>query len=70
MTGFQNKSDSLFDSPVGQLGCFIDLKINAGTKTERCERVEVTPEAGVINSLSNKIMYTALQSQKAVSTYL
>ena len=47
MTGFQNKTDNL-SFFVGQLGCFIDLKINAGTK--RCERVGVTPAASVINS--------------------
>ena len=70
MTGFQNKTDSL-SFFVGQLGCFIDLKINAGSKTKRCESVGVTPAAGVITSLPNKIiMWTALQSQMAVSTYL
>ena len=36
LTGFQNPIDSLL-FVVGQLGCFIDLKINAVTK--RCERV-------------------------------
>ena len=36
---------------VGQLGCFIDLKINAGTK--RRGRVGVTPAASVINSHAN-----------------
>ena len=47
MTGFQNTTDSL-SYGVGQLGCFIDLKIN--TVTRRCERVGVTPAAGVINN--------------------
>ena len=47
MTGFQHTTDGL-SFIVGQLGCFIDLKINAVTK--RCERVGVTPAAGVINS--------------------
>ena len=51
MTGFQNTTDSL-SFFVDQLGCFIDLKINTGTKTKRCERVGVTPAAGV--GLPNK----------------
>ena len=46
MTGFKNKTDSLFFF-VNQLGCFIDLKINAGTK--RCGRVGVTPAADMCN---------------------
>ena len=55
----------------GQLGCFIYLKINSGTKSKRCERVRVTPAAGIIDNLPNKIiMCTALESQKAVSTHL
>ena len=67
MTGLQNKTDSL-SFYVDQLGCFIDLKINAGTKG--CERVWGNTGSRCNKQSRQIIMYTALQSQRAVSAHL